>query len=340
MSTKSSVTSTLGIVAAIAASIHVASPAQAALFESYQAALHAYFYDYRALPIALPTDEEPGDIYLNPYEGFLARKDLCFPGLNPLISATVLADAIDTKRYAVSGDLGGSLYKITEISVDAKISVSEDVELSFTNATVESFSQEVIENALESDSPECNERLQEIIERGDEYSYQERVPWILRDVISAKLLSRLSFQREMGATVDARANRKFSEIVTDLGGSVSGDLESYGVIAIEANSAVPVAFRPAFVSREDIHRLQEMDDPNFWARLRSAIFGDGAALTELEDIRSKFPDFRIPTLSKMYEQMGSGPRVIFDPENHEHITYLERRILLLTTAWELYGEYY
>ncbi|SDM02944.1 hypothetical protein SAMN05661010_03166 [Modicisalibacter muralis] len=340
MYTKNYMASTIGLIALIAAATYGTRPAQAALFESYQAALHAYFYQYRALPIILPTDEEPGDIYLNPYEGFLARKHLCFAGLNPSMSTTVLADAIDTRRYAVSGELRSTLYKVADIGVDANISISDAVELRFTGARVERFTQGIIENALADANPECDKKLQEINERGEEYSYQERVPWVLRDVVSAKFLSRLRFQRDMGAAVEAQANRKFAKMVSDLGGTISGDIESSGNITIAADSAFPVAFRPAFISREDIDRLLAMDDPSLWESLKSAIFGDGAARNELKDIRSKFPDGEIPLLSEMYEQMGLGPSVTFDLENEEHVIYFKRRILLLTMAWELYGEYY
>lgn len=325
-------------VTVLAVLFSLADGVSAASFESFEAAMHVYFERYGAIPIRLPEDEEPGDIYKDPYNGFVGRRQLCFSSYDPKIVGTILADAAFTKSSSLRGDVGASLYKAAKISAKANIQTFEEVTVKFSEATVAGLTENQVRTALESASTDCREAIRRIQEQGSEFTYVERVPWILRDVIHARITAIVGFRKDGSGSLNVNVKNDVLKQISDLGGGLSGDIESTGSIWMESEKPVAVAYRPAFISLEDVERLKSLDRRGFIEWLRKVLLGDGKARDQLAAIRSKFPDVSIPRPGKVSEFAAAGAYVPFDANNEEHAWYLSSLNLVAAASWEIFGE--
>lgn len=329
----------VGLVATLTMSglFTVSTSARATSVDNFAAKMHAYFSEYGVLPILMPKNEEPGDIYLNPYRGFLARRSLCFPQMASEEQGTDLVESTTVQRYSFGGELNATLWKVLEALGTINLRLQDSTVLSFPNATTRYVSQVELNNALQSSLPECKSELEKIGDRQNNYSFKERIPWILQDVILAEKNIELLYLRGAGGSVSANIEKQISEAVGDLGGEITLEVAQAGKLNLAVQKLMPVAYLPAFISHDDVKRLEELDDST-WHQLRQAIFGDEYAETELEAIREKFPEAKIAKPWEMYELMQTGEPVRFDAENEQHLEYIRNQNLLLAASWELYGE--
>jgi hypothetical protein len=307
------------------------------------AALNEYFSHVPALPIRLPNNDVPGDIYITPYEGYQARNGECFPQLVPTEAPTNLAAAQIVASQTAQGEIGAKVSEIVDLTAQAGVSLKENYALVFDDASVRSYTNLEISDALQHLPTNCADRLNAIMGSSPNQTLQG-VLWILRDVISARMTAELAMESGNTANVGAELDARLNGLVSDPKVSISSELQSSGKVKIGYASVLPVAYRPAFISLDDMRRLQYYDEHAFWAWFKGVLTGTTPALDELKKVREQFPDIPdaevggLPRPGAIYKRMGEGKPIEYNPENPEHRAYLEHSSLLLAASWELYRE--
>jgi hypothetical protein len=320
-----------------------ASSAHAGPLELPFAALNEYFSQIYALPIRAPNDDVPGDIYIDPYHGFEARNAECFAQLVPTEANTNLAEAHIVASQNAQGEIGAKVSEIVDLTAQAGVELKENYDLVFDAASIRSYSNAQISGALQSLPSNCADRLKTILESSPNPTV-EGVLWILRDVISARMTAELAVERGNNASVGAELDARLNGLISDPKVAVSSELQSSGKVKIGYLSVLPVAYRPAFISLDDMKRLEFYDKHSFWAWFKGVMTGTTPARDELKKVRERFPDIPdagvggLPRPSEIYKRMGEGKPIAFNPENPEHRAYLEHSGLLLAASWELYRE--
>lgn len=297
---------------------------------------HLYFKEYDAIPILLSNSEQPGDIYITPERGFIARKSVCFPSLDPSDSATNLVNSFDVKSYSVKGSVGFKVKKLAEILGSAGGDVSDEVSMKFSDANIKSLQQIELRSLDYPSSQVCKEAMNEIFGSKRPSSLQS-VPWILQDVISAKLEITFSFKGGISDRVSASIKSDVARYIGDPEIRIAVDGDSIGMASLTTDELFPVAYRPAFISVADMERLKKLDDAGFFDWLGEIMGLNDTAADQLEEIRQKFPESLVRP-SDLYRLMTFGSPVKFDIENEEHLLYIRRKNLILAASWEIYGE--
>jgi hypothetical protein len=297
--------------------------------------MYAYFSNYSSIAIILPSSEMPGDIYITPHYGYVARRNLCFSGFQARSSTTNFPDSLNTHAISVGGELGAALAEIASVSVQAQGRASQVASISFSEARIDGYSRIEVENATSSNSA-CVAEIQRILQSSG-YSYYERVPWMLQDVVYAKMNTRIDFSQAISSESRVEIEERVKSAVQVDEFAVSGAIDSQGVVTLSTDRTYPVAYRPAFLSISDLDRIRELESQGLFDLLQQWLGLQDAPEITLQEIREKFPEALLRPRD-IYDQMVLAPYTQLDIETQEHRDYLQNRALILSASWELFPD--
>lgn len=302
---------------------------------SYKAALYLYFREVKAFPIIQPEEEKSGDIYIMPDLGFVARREDCIGDKARNISETHLYNWIEASSSTADASIGGTLRRVLDATIGAGIDREGSVDISFTESTVDMLTQIEVDALIASREERCWSALKRFFAPGK--PYLESVPWILQDVISSKMTINVGSKSVITAEAKAALDAELAEMVADPSLKIKVLGSSANRATLVVDKVYPVAYRPAYLSLDDIDRLQALQDNGFFEWLSQAIGLRETSEEQLRQIREKFPE-NLLRPSERYAQMMEGRPVKFDRENEIHLAYIERADLLLAASWEVYSE--
>lgn len=298
--------------------------------------LTEYFSDTAYLPVLpLPNGEVPGDIYssfdiLRPT--YLTRASTCFGGAVADSAPTVLFDSESFENWEISGGVEVPINRIAEVGATASNSNLARVTLSFVDARVDSLSDLQIANAISEPTADCVDAL--LAYNLNSGGFLNLVPAIIQEVVYAK--HAFAFHYETATELKAEA-----ELDTELRklGNVKVKADSIRTsdssFSFTSDVDLPLAWRPAFISKEDVERMRELDANGFFLKLQRLFGFRAEGSEEAEMIKSKFYEL-VPSPEVIFEQMTTGSAMKFDATNSVHLRYLERRGKTLAMSLDLY----
>lgn len=306
---------------------------------SSTAAITAYFAEKSLLPVAVPNGEEPGDAYISPAYGFHFRRPDCLAGLQPSQVGTVLPQAEYLTNVNTDLGMAVEIRRVVEVATRQNVAFTGTVRIEFGDPVIASASHVDLAAEIGAAPAHCRRMLDSVLELEGGRA-QETVPWILRDVVYARPAYILETGTAIDAAVQAGLEAEISRLLNSPSFAMSMTYAHGRRLVVEADGPVPVAYRPAFLSLDDMRRLQSHDEDGVWSWLRSLFAGDTAVREEIESARHKFRllSGTLPEVASVHAAMMSGESVPFDPGNEEHLQYLERAGLLLAVASEFEAE--
>lgn len=305
-------------------------------YRYYNSKLAQYFSDTAYLPVwPLPQGERPGDIYdgwSDQRTGFLVRSKVCFDCVPIYTEPSQLIDMGQFRGWELSGNVDVPIYRVVDVAVEGDRKSLEQVGMRFTGVHV--FGLTTARTTLELLSPasECRDAL--LIYGLKSKTFTKTVPIILQEVVYGK--PEFVFHLKRGTSVKATA-----QIETELDAIPKVSVEAGSVIRTESDFSfvstedVPLAWRPAFISKSDLERLQELEENGFFLRLQRWMGLRGTQEEEQNEIRKSFYD-TVPSPDELFEQMKTPPAIEFDRNNPVHLRYLQRKGQLLAISIDLY----
>ncbi|WP_162799022.1 hypothetical protein [Paracoccus indicus] len=313
-----------------------ASLAESSPYSYFNSRLADYFSETAYLPIwPLPQGERPGDFYdgwSDQRTGFLVRSDVCYDGVPIYEEPSHLMEMGKFLDWELSGNVNAPIQRIIDATVSGGLSSLEQVNLSFTDAHVSGITTANAAIRLLKPTDACRDAL--LIHGLEDNSFSKAVPIILQEIIYGK--PEFSIHLKRGMSVAAAA-----EIETELKAIPEVDIEAGSIVRTESDFSfvssedVPIAWRPAFISKSDLERLQELEENGFFLRLRRWVGLRGTQEEERDDIRNSFYDV-VPSPDELFEQMTTPPSIEFNADNPLHLRYLERKGKILALSIDLY----
>ena len=314
----------------------IASFADTGPYQYFNSKLSHYFHDTAYLPVwPLPQGERPGDIYdgwSDLRTGFLVRSDVCFDGAPIYTESSQLIDMGHFRDWELSGNVDLPIYRVADVAVEGGRSSIDQVGLRFTGVYVSGLTTAATARELLNPADECRDAL--LLYGLESGAFSRTVPIILQEVVYGK--PEFVFHLKRGTSVKAAA-----QIETEVDAIPQVSVEAGSVIRTESDFSfisteeVPLAWRPAFISANDLERLQELEKNGFFLRLQRWMGLRGTEEEELDGIRNSFYD-TVPSPDELFEQMTISPSVEFDPDNPVHLRYLQMKGQLLAISIDLY----
>jgi hypothetical protein len=229
----------------------------------YRRVLLAYFKAFNLLPIILPADQKPGDVFDMRQKGVLkARANECFPGLTqPAAVRSALAYTFDLDSTKSGLALG--LPEIGSINLGGDF--DRTVTVSYTDVKVSTVSQEALSASV---SESCKDVV--AIVKQSETPIDSATPppllAIVGTVVTAKREVFIGTDKSLNLTASVD---KLSQLLeaTGIGASlrILGLDPSMSValgfggkkgVLIQSDQELPVAFMPAFIPEVIFSNLQ------------------------------------------------------------------------------------
>ena len=309
---------------------------------SYYIALYNYFSYIPAFPIAIPQNEQPGDVYSQP--GIIyARKNDCFGQINVDSSETYFARSVVVDSSNVAAEIAGERAKIAQVTAEAGVQLANTVNVSYGENGKAKWSQLTEKNlrlVLErsTNANECRDRLLRLLRSvPDNLS---SIPWIIQSVWYATV----NFTYQTISEVDAKTKAEIERGLLPLGASGSVRTDQHSNLLMIANTgrvAFPVAWRPAFISLEHYEYIKQLMDKEDWFRfLLNKI---GTARSDQEILEILLRDFkldpkRIPRPKDIISDMSHGAPIPFQSESESHLAYVKGVNALTALAKAYYGD--
>ncbi|WP_315796955.1 hypothetical protein [Bradyrhizobium sp. SZCCHNRI3043] len=299
---------------------------------SYYIELYNYFSLIPALPIVTPQNERPGDIYDIPGTIY-ARKADCFPEAKVDSSETYFLRALTLDIRNLSGEAAAAREMIGQITAEAGTSLENSVKVSFGESGKVKWDQITVRNlgTLLSDQNTknaCRQRLLSLLRSTSDDP--NSVPWIIQSVWYATVNTAYRTTTRVSAAASGVIRSRLSSV--DASGATQTEQQSERLtIANTGRTPFPIAWRPAFISQshyEYIHQLLYAD----WLRsLMKQIYLSKSDQEILEILRKDFQfDFRkIPTPKEIARDMTRGKPISFEPDNKEHLLYMQATDVLI-----------
>lgn len=314
----------------------IASLADTSPYRYFNSKLAYYFSDTAYLPVwPLPQNERPGDIYdgwNDQRTGFLVRSEVCFDDVPIYTEPSQLIDMGQYSEWELTGNVDVPIYRVVEVGVEGGRESVDQVGLRFTGVHVSGLTTETTVQELLSPADECRDAL--LIYGLESETIAKAVPIILQEVVYGK--PEFAFHLKRGTSVKAAA-----QLETELDAIPEVSVEAGSVISTESDfsfvstEVVPLAWRPAFISKSDLERLQELEKNGLFLKLMRWAGLRGTQEEERNEIRNSFYD-TIPSPDELFEQMTTPPSVEFNPDNPVHLRYLQKKGQLLAVSIDLY----
>ncbi|MGV2074041.1 MULTISPECIES: hypothetical protein [Rhizobium/Agrobacterium group] len=220
----------------------------------YRRVLLTYFKAFNLLPIVLPADQVPGDVFDMGQKGVLVSKaDECFPGLKqpePVQSVLAYTFELDTQKAGLA--LG--IPKIG--SVDLGGDFEQTITVNYTDVKVRTVSQQSLRTTA---SDKCPDIL--AIARQKEVALTDGSKPALLAIVGTVVTAKREIFIGAKTSIDMKvAADKLSTLLTGTGAGmalkVSGLDPSLSAVLgfggksgllVQSNMELPVAFMPAFI---------------------------------------------------------------------------------------------
>ncbi|WP_404406162.1 hypothetical protein [Pelagibacterium halotolerans] len=293
-----------------------------------------------ALPIILPQEDIPGDIYIDPIRKFQFRSEDCFPGTPIDTVDTVLPSYFEQNQSTLEAEFAGSLPDIASALVSVGVDTGDKLSISFADARAHSMTWDEITTGLANTSNEaCRDHIEWTLMQDSSSDPWRSIPWILATVIEAResYTFETSQNITVGAEVEADLARLFRQLPVPV--EIAPGIElSNGTtrrIQLLTEQSYPVAYRPAFISLEHMEELKAIEAGGFF-RAVWQFFGGASDFETIEAIRSEFPE-QLRHADETLKSMVEGTAVRFENENEEHLAYMRNAGLMLAAGIEAYG---
>lgn len=314
----------------------VDATAESRPYSYFTSNLVEYFSNTAYLPVLpFPNGEVPGDIYssfdiLRPT--YLTRASTCFDGAVAASAPTVLFNSESFENWEISGGVDVPINKIAQVGAAAANRNLARVTLSFVDSRVDSLSDLQIASAMSMPTSECVDAL--LTYDLDSGGFLQLVPAIIQEVVYAKHSFAFHYETEtvLKAEADLDAELKKLANVKVKADSIRTSDSSF---SFTSDVDLPLAWRPAFISKDDVERMRELDANGFFLKLKRYFGFRSERDEEAEAIKSQFYDI-VPRPEEIFEQMTSGSATKFDATNPLHLRYLERRGKVLAMSIDLY----
>ncbi|KAG1648758.1 hypothetical protein GQR58_029599 [Nymphon striatum] len=276
-------------------------------YSYFSSNLTEYFSNTAYLPVLpLPNGENPGDIYssfdvLRPT--YLARANACFEN--------VVVDKIGATAA------NSNLARVT---------------LSFVNPRVDSLTDLQVMGAISTPASDCADALLAFDLK--EGGFLRLVPAIIQEVIYAKQSFAFHYEADTELKAEAEIDSQLKKLgdVKVKADSVRANDSSF---SFTSDVDLPLAWRPAFISKDDVERMRELEANGFFLKLKRFLGFRSESLEEAEAIKSEFYEL-VPRPEEIFEQMTTGSATKFDAKNPVHLRYLERRGKVLAMSIDLF----
>jgi len=222
--------------------------------QEYKNTLLAYFRAFNLLPILLPADQQPGDVFDMRQMGILrARGRECFPGLAepaPVSSALTYTFELD------AGKLGLALGLERMLSLNVDSGFERATVVNYTDVKVSAVSQQALTLAVSEGCPD----VQQVVTQSIVPVESSKAPPLLAIVGTLVAAKRQVF---LAAKSNVDVKSAAERITAMLGGTgVGGVLRAVGVdptismtigfsskrgVIIQSDQLLPIAFAPAFL---------------------------------------------------------------------------------------------
>jgi hypothetical protein len=216
----------------------------------YQRTLLQYLRAYYLLPIVVPVDQQPGDVYDPKYWLLKSRRMECFPGLTePEFTKTNLPGLVDVG----AGNLGLALGLGNIVSTSASGKMSDKIQILFRDLEVAEVSQTALAVTLD---PACDYLKPIVNEREADLSV--RKPYIVigrivrgkRDIFVGvrEGAEANAVAQDIAASLGTiAANPAIKVLAADAKVSVSVGFEGRRGVIVQSEQIQPIAFAPAFI---------------------------------------------------------------------------------------------
>jgi len=235
-------------------------------------------------------------------------------------------------EWELSGNVNVPIYRVVDAAVEGGRTSLDQVSLRFTGAHVSGLTTAVTALELMSPADECRDAL--LAYGLESETFAKTVPIILQEVVYGK--PEFVFHLKRGTSVKAKAQIETElEAIPEVSAEADSVIRTKSDFSFVSTEVVPLAWRPAFISKRDLDRLQDIEKNGFFLRLQRWMGLRGTQAEERDEIRNSFYDI-VPSPDELFEQMTTPPSIEFDPDNPVHLRYLQKKGQLLAVSIDLY----
>ena len=324
---------------------------QSALAEPI-ARVHAFFAHVGVLPILNPLGEVPGDIYADLLGGsFLARKTRCFPRLKIQSSSSQLPTINDASELEITGDIHAAFEDAKLVGANAGLRFMKNGDIEFSKITASSTTPIDLQSVFLSKSQVCRP-VAHLVQPGT----RPAGPWFNGIILATVWTGRIDAKWVVQAELNGKIGGTTSEILkllgdyvkkitdhsipvnVDIGTEVKVDGNLGRKIVVSSAKPLPIAWLPAYVSRQHLAEILEALRQGKLDRLQTGFLQErnsGKSNADIAEMISDAAEFPLPSPKVIAAQAASPPYVEFDSQNEDHVRYIGAVNTLLALSYEL-----
>jgi hypothetical protein len=315
-------------------------PANAASLQDamadYRAQLFAYFRSQPTplLPIFVPSGEEPGDVYRDLFLGYAAHRADCFDDLHPRSSNSNVVGELQTSLRSGSAGLNVAVAGIAQAASDSHFRASSGMTIQYSAVKNLATTDVALRKAFHKSDRVCVEGVAPAMNPDPRST---RIPLILGTVFSGSQTVKFTVNTENGNAALGNGNTGIAEFISALklfGLDARHDATQSGTETISATTdkVLPFGWLPAFISREDLQRLLDLEAKGTIGKLEADVAGHASRGALLD----RYAGIIVP-VSAILGQMTTGTPIPFNIEERPHREYISTLELLIAVAIQLFG---
>jgi hypothetical protein len=323
---------------------------QSALTEPI-ARVYSFFARLAVLPILNPLKEVPGDIYADLLGGsFLARKARCFPKLKIQSGPSILPTITDASQLEITGDIHAAVEDAKLVGGNAGLRFVKSGDIAFDKVTASTTTPADLQSAFLSKSKVCQPVAHLVL------GTPPVGPWfngiILATVWTGTIEARWAVQTELNGKVGGSTTevlkvldeylKKITDhklpVTVDIGAEVKIDGDIGRQIVISSAKPLPIAWLPAYVSKQHLAETLEALKQGKLERLQTGFLQErssGRSNADISEAISEEADFPLPAPMVIAAQAASPPYIAFDSQNEDQLRYISAVNDLLALSYEL-----
>ncbi len=159
------------------------------------------------------------------------------------------------------------------------------------------------------------------------------MPWIILEAWYASQKTSFRTDQQLDGSLEASLTEKIQGI--SAGVRAAFRREAHGTAIMVTSERFPVAWRPALISVEHYEKVKGLRERGYFKQFLAYVHAIDSGQEILNQLRKDFPKDLV-SADKVAKEMGEGKAMPFQPEDKDHLDYLEDTDYLLASGLEYY----